>query len=57
MRNNLSIERSMSNGRERSCGSLKRGRIDPILDKFDFPCFIAFLIKLAPKIYPDITDN
>ena len=28
-----------------------------MLDKFDFPCFITFLIKLGPKVYPDIVDN
>jgi len=33
-------------------GSLSRTRQDAKLDKFDFPCFIAFLIKLGPKVYP-----
>ena len=48
----MSMERGLSNGRERSCGSLGPGSIEPKLDKFDFPCFIAFLIKIAPKVYP-----
>ena len=28
-----------------------------MLDKFDFACFVAFLIKLSPKVYPQISDT
>ena len=57
---NQSIERSNSTRRgERAGGSLssQRMRDEASLDKFDFPCFISFLIKLGPKVYPHINEN
>lgn len=30
---------------------------NPTKDKFDFPCFIAFLIKLGPRIFPDLAQT
>lgn len=49
-------ERSFSRTSERGGGSMSatRTKADPHLDKFDFPCFVTFLIKLGPKVYPDI---
>ena len=34
-----------------------RDQMSPTRDKFDFPCFIAFLIKLGPKVYPKLSEN
>ena len=28
----------------------------PARDKFDFPCFVAFLIKLGPRVFPKMKD-
>ena len=51
-------ERSASRNSERGGSvSATRTRADPTLDKFDFPCFITFLIKLGPKVYPEINES
>jgi len=49
------MERSVSGGRDRSSLSVGR-REGAVLDKFDFACFLSFLIKMAPKVYPKIAD-
>ena len=51
-------DRSESRTSERGGSvSAKRIKADPHLDKFDFPCFVTFLIKLGPKVYPEITET
>ena len=52
-------DRSGSRTSERGGGSVSatRAKVDPQLDKFDFPCFVTFLIKLGPKVYPDINES
>lgn len=51
-------DRSGSRASERGGSvSATRTKADPHLDKFDFPCFVTFLIKLGPKVYPDINES
>ena len=61
------LNESTMNRNDRSgskCGSERGGsvsatrtRADPHLDKFDFPCFVTFLIKVGPKVYPEINES
>ena len=51
-------ERSASRNSDRGGSvSATRTKADPTLDKFDFPCFVTFLIKLGPKVYPEINES
>lgn len=46
----------MSSGMRPGDRSGSRSARSPTRDKFDFPCFVAFLIKLGPKVFPKVDD-